>query len=143
MPPDASPGPPAFEEVDHTADRAIVARGASLQELFENAARGMNAILGFRPDPGAAPEARRIALEAVDAEGLLVSWLSELAFLAETESLGFERFGFERFSPTALAATAFGRKAAAMEKLIKAVTYHDLAIRREGGIYTARIVFDV
>lgn len=135
--------PPAFEEVDHTADRALVVRGRSLQELFENAAFGMNRILGFRPAPGGEMQVKRIDLEAIDAESLLVCWLSELAYYAETESVGFERFEFERFSPTALSAAAFGRKAAEMEKAVKAVTYHDLAIRSEGGEFTATIVFDV
>ncbi len=143
MAPDPPPEPPAFEEVEHTADRAITARGRTLEELFGNAARGLNLVLGFRPEPGARSEAKRIALGAVDTEGLLVSWLGELAYLAESESFGGERFLFERFSPTALEARVLGRRAAALEKAVKAVTYHDLAIRREGGLYTATIVFDV
>ncbi len=143
MSPPGRSRPPAFEEVDHTADRALVVRGRSLEELFRNAACGMNRLLGFRPEPRGERQTRRIDLEAIDPESLLVSWLSELAYFAETESLGFERFEFERFSPTALSAVGFGRKAAEMEKAVKAVTYHNLAIRREGGQYSATIVFDV
>jgi SHS2 domain-containing protein len=64
--------------VEHTADRALRIYGRDLAELFTNAALGMNSLM----QPTAAERtsiAKEIALEAIDAESLLVAWLSELS----------------------------------------------------------------
>ncbi|MCI0499859.1 MAG: archease, partial [Planctomycetales bacterium] len=37
--------PTAFEEVEHTADRALRIYGGNLQELLQNAAKGMNSLM--------------------------------------------------------------------------------------------------
>ena len=82
----------AFEEVEHTADRALRIYGRSLEELLVNAARGLNSLMGA--DPGIESELQEmsITLDAMDAESLLVEWLSELAYWAETEMLVFKNF---------------------------------------------------
>jgi SHS2 domain-containing protein len=132
-----------FEEVDHTADRALRIFGHDLVELFVNAAAGMNRLMGACADGDANTVTRHIKLEAVDAEALLVAWLSELAFWAETESLIFGRFDFAELTFTRLRAAVHGAPLQALEKHVKAVTFHDLAIRKgpEGLVVT--VVFDV
>jgi SHS2 domain-containing protein len=133
--------PPPYEEVAHTADRALRIRGRDWPELFANAARGMNSLMV--PHPPAPSLAREIALEAIDLEGLLVAWLSELAFWAETESLVFSAFAFRRLTPDALSAVAHGGPAPQIERHVKAVTYHELSITAEDGGWTTTVVFDV
>jgi len=131
-----------FEEVEHTADRALRICGRDLAELFTNAALGMNSLM--RSAAGGRPSvAKEIELEAIDAESLLVAWLSELAFWAETESLLFTRFEFLRISPTRLSAVVRGDRVGAFEKHVKAVTFHNLDIRSEAGGLTTTVVFDV
>jgi len=131
-----------FKEVEHTADRALRISGRDLAELFTNAALGMNSLMlaaaARRPSI-----AKHIELEAIDAESLLVAWLSELAFWAETESLLFTRFEFLRISATRLSAVVRGDRVGAFEKHVKAVTFHNLDIRAEAGGLTTTVVFDV
>ena len=131
-----------FKEVEHTADRALRISGRDLAELFANAALGMNSLMltaaARRPSI-----AKHIKLEAIDAESLLVAWLSELAFWAETESLLFTRFEFLRISATRLSAVVRGDRVGAFEKHVKAVTFHNLDIRADAGGLTTTVVFDV
>jgi len=131
-----------FEEVEHTADRALRIGGQNLAELFMNAALGMNSLMGSAAGGGTAV-AKKIELEAIDAESLLVAWLGELAFWAETESLVFTQFEFLRISPTRLSAVARGGCVAALEKHVKAVTFHNLEIRPGAAGLTTTVVFDV
>lgn len=141
-PPRARSSSRRFEEVEHTADRALRIYGRDLAELFANAALGMNSLM--QPAAGGRPSiAKEIELEAIDAESLLVAWLSELSFWAETESLLFTRFEFLRIAPTRLSAKVRGERAGALEKHVKAVTFHNLEIRSEESGFTTTVVFDV
>jgi SHS2 domain-containing protein len=136
---------PRFEELPHTADWAIRVTAPDLAGLFAEAARGMNALTGARPAPG--PRARRtVNLSAPDAESLLVAFLSELVYAAEQEKItftGFQVGTFERSGGWELKAEMDGAPLASVDKTIKAVTYHNLKIRKTGRGYEVEIVFDV
>ena len=141
-PPHARPPIPRFEEVEHTADRALRIGGRDLAELFANAALGMNSLM--RPTAAGRPSvAKEIELEAIDAESLLVAWLSELAFWAETESLVFTHFEILGMSPTRLSAVVRGGRVGTLQKHVKAVTFHNLDIQDEASGLAATVVFDV
>lgn len=133
----------AFEEIEHTADRALRIYGSDLRELLINAARGMNTLMASRLTAPDGPEERSFVLDAADAESLLVEWLSELAFWAETEALVFHTFDLREVSPTHLEASVSGCRVPELDKHIKAVTYHNLAIVRTDKGLTATVVFDV
>jgi SHS2 domain-containing protein len=132
-----------YEVVDHTADWALRVRGRDLKELLANAARGMTTLLVGELDNLAADEERFIELEAYDAETMLVDWLSELAYLAESELLAFREFELHEAAVGRLRATVRGGRAQEMIKHIKAVTYHDLAIVATAEGLEATVVFDV
>jgi SHS2 domain-containing protein len=134
---------PDFEEIEHTADWALRARGADLRELLSHAARGMSSLLV--PDLAAVPAdvRRQVELDALDAESLLVEWLGELAYWAESELLVFREYDLAEVSSTHLRASLRGGRVPGLQKHIKAVTYHNLKIvATEGGLETT-IVFDV
>ena len=137
------PLPAPFEEVDHTADNALKIVGSNLAELLINGARGMNSLMTIGSEGDAPSEEKNVELEAVDSESLLVEWLSELAFWAETDSLVFDDFELRSVSPTHLTATIRGRRVDRIEKHIKAVTYHNLKIVPTAEGLTAVVVFDV
>ncbi len=135
-----------FEIVEHTADWALKVSGADLRALLVNAALGMGTLLVGDLDALArrgATAVRSVTLDAFDAESLLVGWLEELAFWAEMEQLVFFDFELVDVSDTHLRATLHGATAVALEKHIKAVTYHDLAIRQTEQGLEVTIVFDV
>jgi SHS2 domain-containing protein len=134
----------SFEEVEHTADRALRIRGRNLDELFANAAAGLNSLmLATSRDNHTDSVERRVELDAADAEDLLVAWLSELAFWAETESLIFSRYRFTELSPVRLRAVVTGRPVNELQRHVKAVTFHNLAIRRDPEGLVVTVVFDV
>jgi len=135
----------AFEEVEHTADRALKIFGSDLRELLINAARGMNSLMVKETAAWSAAAEKTVAVElkTMDAEELLVDWLNELAFWAEMEMLVFNRFDLHAVSPTYLRASISGSKAPQLEKHIKAVTYHNLEIFRTAAGLSATVVFDV
>jgi SHS2 domain-containing protein len=85
-----------FELLEHTADVGIRARGATLEEAFEQATLGLAEILGALAaggsggPPGWPPggsegpgEAVAVQVSAPDPGGLLVDWLNEALWLRE------------------------------------------------------------
>ena len=132
-----------FEEIEHTADRALKINGRNLEELLVNAACGLNSLMGADGDLNSTPLTKSIELETMDAESLLVEWLSELAYWAETEMLVFSKFDLKDVSPTHVKAKIYGSRATQLENQIKAVTYHNLEIAKTKTGLTATVVFDV
>ena len=133
----------AFEEIEHTADCALKIYGTDLQDLLLNAAAGLNSLLNPANDDSHRQKEKTVRLKAIDAESLLVEWLSELAYWAETEMLVFHKFDLLSVSSTHIEARIHGRRVAQLEKHIKAVTYHNLEIIQTDGGLTATVVFDV
>ena len=132
-----------FEEVEHTADKALRFFGTSLTELFLSAAEGLAHLMAADLSDISSEIEKSIELEAVDAESLLVEWLSELAYRAESEMLVFKKFRFREVTATHLQAKMSGGKVSGLEKHIKAVTYHNLKIIETATGLEATIVFDV
>jgi len=130
-----------FSEVEHTADWAIRVRGATLPELFANAATGMYSLVADRSFMPTVE--RQIEVRGIDAEALLVNWLNELVYHTEMYGDVFCEFHLESFEPTWLRATAKAGRGVELKKQIKAVTFHNLQIVSTGEGYEVTIVFDV
>jgi SHS2 domain-containing protein len=130
-----------FREIEHTADWELHVWAPDLTALLEQAARGMYALSGVSLQPG--PRwLREITLPVADPEGLLVSFLSELLWLGEQDGLGFDVFALE-LTAGRLHARLEGAPFVARSKEIKAVTFHQLAVRRTARGLEVNIVFDV
>lgn len=133
---------PPYEEVEHTADLALRVRGADLREIFTNAAKGMFALIS--DEKPALAERHTVSLESLDMEALLVDWLNELLYLAETQGQILGDFRLSELTPTRLEAEVWGARAGNIKKVIKAATFSGLAIQEIGqGGYEVTIVFDV
>ncbi len=132
-----------FEEVEHTADNALRVQGRSLEELLRNAALGMNRLMVQDVSSISIRTQKKMEVEALDSEGLLVEWLGELAYWAETQMLIFKRFEMKKVTPTNVRAILFGGKVNELQKHIKAVTYHNLKIIETDKGLEATVVFDV
>lgn len=133
--------PQGHRELEHTADWALEVWAPSLAGLLDEAARGMYALMGVVL-AGGPRERRRIELEAADRETLLVDFLAELLYLAESEGLAFDDLELE-VADGRLAASLEGAPIAAHTKEIKAVTYHRLEVRHSDQGLETLIVFDV
>ena len=132
-----------FEEVEHTADWALRIWGCDLHELCVNAARGLSHLLA--PDACSMPQdvTTEISIEAFDAESLLVNWLTELAYWAETEGIVYHVFVMDKVTPACLHAVVRGSHVTNLQKHVKAVTYHNLQIVETDEGVEATVVFDV
>lgn len=130
----------------HTADKSIKAFGADLAELFENAAYGMFSLMAEleKHEPDTEVE---IEVSADDAAELMKAWLSELLYRFEVEEVLFLGFKVAEISENRLVGTAKGAKFNPgiewLGSIVKAVTYHDLEVKRTRAGWEARIVFDV
>ncbi len=131
-----------FRERAHTADWELEAWAPDLCALMEQAARGMYAISGVQLKPGPSQE-RRITLHATDAESLLVQFLSELLWFEQDQQLAFDRISITVDDDYNLNADLCGTTIAKIDKEIKAVTYHNLAVQSSSIGLRVNIVFDV
>ncbi len=130
-----------YEEIQHTADWSLRVWAEDLPGLFAEAARGMASLSGTLLADS--PRIRRtISRRGPDAESLLVSFLSELLYLGEEEKLGFDRFSL-RITDNRLEAEIEGAAILSIDKIIKAVTFHNLQIRQTEKGFEVEIVFDV
>ena len=128
-------------EVEHTADWGLEVWAPDLPGLMEEAARGMFELMGVEVSEDTRCH-RQLEIGADDREQLLVSFLEELLFIADSEELAFDGFMLHLVD-TNLLARLEGGSIVSRSKEIKAVTYHNLQIKdRKRGLKTS-IIFDV
>jgi SHS2 domain-containing protein len=131
-----------FREHPHTADWELEVWAPDLPGLLEQSARGMYALSGMRLQSGLRHN-RSITMDSEDAESLLVRFLTELLWLEQEEGIGFDVFKIRLDDQYKLHAELSGSAIATLEKEIKAVTYHNLAVHTEAQGLRVTIVFDV
>ena len=131
-----------FEIIEHTADVGIRAFGATLEELFEQTARGLFDILdAWHPGDG---EEIRIELEPADRAGALVDWLNELLFLQDTRDIVFRNLGVGKVEGGLSATVSVGPRDDTLEgTAVKAATWHQLEVEPDGAGWRARVYLDV
>jgi SHS2 domain-containing protein len=120
--------------------------GADFAELAAEAARALFALITdletVRAENGVSVE-----VQAESDEQLLVTWLTELLFLFETELWLFSRFEIETVEDGVLKAEAWGERLDParhpVDREVKAVTYHRLGLEREKDRFRTTIVFDL
>lgn len=141
--PDNQASSPPYVVVEHTADWSLRVTGADWAALLQHAAQGMSSLMVAELSAVPLTEQRTVSLAAFDAETLLVDWLSELAYWAETEMLVFTEFELQQLSATRLQAVVRGGPVPELLKHIKAVTYHNLEIVQTDAGMEVTLVFDV
>jgi SHS2 domain-containing protein len=138
MSPQSSAG---YQERSHTADWALDVWAPDLCGLLQQAACGMYTLMQAKltAEPR---EAYRFEINAPDREVVLVTFLSELLYFTQRDEVGFDQFELTWDVPR-LTATVEGASIESLAKEIKAVTYHNLAVRDTERGLEATIVFDV
>lgn len=142
-----TPSRPPFEVIDHTADVGIIAYGANLRELMENAALGMFSLMADLST--VAPKEQRTVVAQVpapDPELLLLRWLKELHYLRERDAFIPCRARVTALSDTEVQGVVEGEPlhgGIVLLHHIKAVTHHFFRIEPADGGLKAQIIFDV
>ncbi len=139
-----------FEFIDHTADAGIKAWGATLTELFENAAIGMFAVIageGYKAQGLKIEKKIEISKNTDNLEEILVSWLSELLYIFNREKIYFNNFKISSLNNSGIKAEANGVNIDLYQSNlyteIKAVTFHNLKIEETADGFNCTIIFDV
>ncbi|KPJ62192.1 hypothetical protein AMK68_05185 [candidate division KD3-62 bacterium DG_56] len=137
---------PIFRDIEHTADKALEARGEDLPHLFESAAYGMFDVM---VDLNTVRPARqwRIELDAESLEELFAAWLKELLFVSEVDEAVPCEFDVKELGEWHVRADVrggpLGPEAVRRGAQVKAVTYHNLLVEREDDGWRALVTFDV
>ncbi len=138
-----------LEELEHTADVGLRVRARTLPGLFYWAARGLLGAM-FERLPRRGGERLRVDLEAEDPETLLVRFLNELIYLAQTR--GRVPVALQvHLAPgpggcrlaAGIEAVPFDRVAERFLGEVKSATFHGLQIEKTGSGYAASVVLDV
>ncbi|MDX2437686.1 MAG: archease [Acidobacteriota bacterium] len=128
-------------EVEHTADLKLEVWGPDMAAVLEEAARGMYELMAVE----VSEDSRRhhqMEVQADDREQLMVSFLEELLYLADSEELAFDGF-LLKVDDTQLVAHLEGGFMITRSRDIKAVTFHSLRIGKSGSGLRTHVVFDV
>ncbi len=132
-----------FEILEHKADLKIRAFGKTKEELFENAMVGMFEGAKYESECKAKNLKRKTEIKSLDLSSLLVDFLSQVLYFCEVEKEVYDDIKFEKLTENELKGTLIGKKLKRMGVHIKGVTYHDLEIKKEKGIWQATILFDI
>lgn len=135
-----------FRILEHTADVGFEAFGSTREEVFANAAGAlMNLIVEVESvAPG---ETVTVEIHGPDPENVLVNWLSELIYLHDAEGWLFRDFEIRRLRDDSLRALARGEKFQQskhrIKLLVKAITYHQLALEKSATGWRAQVYVDI
>lgn len=135
-----------YKWIDHSGDAGAVVWGKTKEELFVNAAIAMTDLMINRNT--VLPKiTREISVNGEDLEDLLVRWLSELNYIVSTDREIFSGFEIEHITDTHLCADIRGEALDPdrheLHTEIKAVTYHQLYVKKTDEGYEARVIFDL
>jgi SHS2 domain-containing protein len=125
--------------VEHVGEVEVELEAPSEAGVFESALAAFAELAGGGEGEAAQHE---VELTSSDRALLLVEWLSELVYLAETERFVPERVTAFELDDGRLRATVTGYRGHPSH-LVKAVTLHGLALERKGEAWHARVVLDV
>ena len=147
-----------FEILEHTADIGLKAYGPTIEELFVNAAIGLQALALPQKDredddvsePNAG-QSQTLRASGGNYEDLLVGWLSEILYFIDAEGWSFAEFRIIRIVEDAGELTIEGRgigsrrdpSSRSRAVPVKAVTYHQIAVRETADGWEAVVYFDI
>jgi len=137
-----------YEFVPHTGEAKFRAYGATLGEAFGNAALALASLM-YDPDAIGRAETRKVRVGGRDLQRLLLRFLEEVLFLAETGAFltaGFDSVEIEAsaegYSLAAGLRGAFSAEGCDFHGEVKAVTYSEMKVER-GESPFVQVVVDV
>ncbi|HET6640835.1 MAG TPA: archease [Nitrososphaeraceae archaeon] len=143
-----------YKYLEHSTDAFVQAHGSSLEVLFGNCAKGLVNIM-FEIDKVEDRQFSTITASGEDLENLLFDWLEKVLLKILIDHIVVSRFSIEIFKKNAnveekkylLRARVGGEKVSYSKhnyKIeIKAITYHELKIKRVGPNYVATFLVDL
>lgn len=130
----------AYRWVEHTSELELEIEAASESAIFLEALNAFAELVA--EEPSADSEQRDVEVRGDDRETLLVAWLDELVFLAESQGFVPERTTELEVGAGLVRATLRGHVGEPRD-FVKAVTLHRLLFAANGDGWQARVVLDV
>jgi SHS2 domain-containing protein len=138
-----------YRFLEHITDAKIEARGATLEEAFENAASALEDLM-VDISSIKATSSERISVEGKDKEALLYSWLESLIIKQDTEGMLYSKFDCnitKKENGFRLEAKVSGEKFDPSrhepKTAVKAPTYHEMEIKETQQQVTLRFLLDL
>ena len=135
-----------FETFEHTADLGLRVRAKSLENLLEEAGRGLFSIMVTNLEDIRCLQERAYRIEGTAVDYLLFDWLNELLYTFESDRLLLAEFNVE-LDANGLRATAGGEPMHLdrhrMEHEVKAITYHGLRVEEDADGWIAEVIVDI
>jgi SHS2 domain-containing protein len=135
-----------FETFEHTADLGLRVRAATLENLLEEAGRGLFSMMVTNLDDVRCLQERTYRIEGTAADYLMFDWLNELLYTFESERLLLAEFEVA-LDADGLRATARGEPMDLdrhrMEHEVKAITYHGLRVEEVADGWLAELIVDI
>jgi len=129
-----------FTEIAHTADLALKVWAPDIAGLLKISARGMYALMGVEIEPDE-EDIRELLIAQDDIESMLVDYLNELLYYCEN-GIAYDLISCA-LDEKGLVVRLKGSKLITIARMIKAATFHRLAIQRTDSGLATDIVFDV
>lgn len=133
-----------YEILEHTADVGLRAIAPDITSLFEQATRGLCDIAGIWQEQSGTPV--EIGVEARDREGLVVDWLNEVLYVHDSQNVAICSVEVDEVSEKQARGRIIVRplgEGAETAIQVKAVTYHQLAVRQTSSGWNATVFFDI
>jgi protein archease len=130
----------SYRWVEHTAELQMEIEAKTEEAVFTDALHALAELLA--DDVAGEQVWREVAVDGHERAVLLVGWVDELVFLAETEDLVPEAVGRVELSDSGLVATVRCHRGSPRH-LVKGATYHRLAFEHFGRGFRATVVLDV
>ncbi len=139
----------SYKQIDHTADIAFEVSGNSLEELFKASSKAwLTSVIDVTTFSQS--ENKKIKLSSYSKEQLLVDFLSELNFYLFTkkwlcysvDDLSIVR----KMDDWSLFASLTGNNInfkINLKQEIKAITFHQMNIKKSGNVFSTLLVFDI
>jgi SHS2 domain-containing protein len=118
-----------FQFLSHTADVKIQIFGRTREELFKNALEALNSYLGKFIETKDFKE-QKFKIVSNSIEILLIDFLNEALFYIQTENKLISKVEFRELTNNKAQGSFFLKKAE-IKKDVKAITYHDLALKND------------
>jgi SHS2 domain-containing protein len=135
-----------YELFEHTADLGLRIRAANLDVLFAEAAACLFSVVLEHIDSVRPEQTVTIEVAESDREFLLFDWLRALLLKFDEDHIVFGKFQVQ-VRDDGLTGTAWGEPLDPARHLlaheVKAITYHELKVVRDGNEWLAEVIVDI
>jgi len=139
-----------IREIAHTADLGIEIEAENRATLFKEAGQWLSAKLVniAESEEKRNLTKKKVIIQESGLDVLFVCFLNEILYFYEGERILFVDFDIKKIEDNYLEVDAYGIDLSKEKKIniqteVKAATYHQVEVKKEGGIWKVKVFFDV